>query len=184
MPFSACPLPSQNDICEDVEEGASVVSLLIDSRTGRHIFNDGSHWNDLRKGFGFELPYEILKMIHDYLIEHEFEWLFGLLNTFSFAEHYGKPSAHVDFLVSTMGVKRPNVYLNRLRNAEEKGSYIVCNCGMPHAFAAPTEGVGEDDSDDHDTVGVGGESFLYHYLGHLSDAVGNLQFGLKDFSEE
>ena len=45
---------------------ATEPDLSISARTGKDFRDDGSFWRPLREAFRFELPTEVLELIHTY----------------------------------------------------------------------------------------------------------------------
>ena len=85
--------------------------LDISVRTGRDFRDDGSFWRPLREAFRFELPTEVLRLIHEHYIFAEF----ALATT---AE------------LSTRSDQQLLLDLQRLQNAYKERGYCMCLCGI------------------------------------------------------
>ena len=48
---------------------ATEPDLSISARTGKDFRDDGSFWRPLREAFRFELPTEVLELIHTYYVD-------------------------------------------------------------------------------------------------------------------
>ena len=56
-----------------VAETIETNGLNISPRTGKDYRDDGSIWCSLRDAFHFELPTEVLELIHKYYVVADFE---------------------------------------------------------------------------------------------------------------
>jgi hypothetical protein len=78
--------------------------------------DDGSFWQPLREAFGFELPDDVLKLIHPHYVVAEFE-------------HAMNEESNV---LSRRSDNQLQLDINRLTNALEKSlTLTTCNCGIP-----------------------------------------------------
>ena len=84
--------------------------LNISSRTGKDYRDDGSFWRSLRDAFHFELPTEVLQLIHKYYVVADFEHTYV-------------------FLLSICTNERLLLDLQRTRNASKEVRNCMCLCG-------------------------------------------------------
>ena len=77
--------------------------------------DDGSFWQPLRKAFGFELPDDVLKLIHQHYVVAEFE-------------HAMNEGSNV---LSRRSDNQLQLDIKRLKGALEKSHTLMCNCGIP-----------------------------------------------------
>ena len=84
--------------------------LHMSSRTGKDYRDDGSFWRSLRDAFQFELPTEVLELIHKYYVVADFE------------HSYVIP-------LSICTNERLLLDLQRTRNASQEVCNCMCLCG-------------------------------------------------------
>ena len=87
----------------------------MSSRTSKDYRDDGSFWRSLRDAFHFELPTEVLELIHKYYVVAEFNH--------AFADYF----ADIPSLIRTN--ERLLLVLQRTRNASKEVRNCMCLCG-------------------------------------------------------
>lgn len=93
---------------------ATEPDLSISARTGKDYRDDGSFWRPLREAFRFELPTEVLKLIHTYYVDAEFEHALDF--------EANPLSARTD--------KQLLLDLQRIRRAADESFNRKCLCGV------------------------------------------------------
>ncbi len=77
--------------------------------------DDGSFWQPLREAFGFWLPDDVLKLIHQHYVVAEFE-------------HTMNEGSNV---LSRRSDNQLQLDIKRLASALERSHTVMCNCGIP-----------------------------------------------------
>ena len=108
-----CKHASSEAIMEPADH-ATEPDLSISARTGKNFRDDGSFWRPLREAFRFELPTEVLELIHTYYVDAEFEHALDF--------EANPLSARTD--------KQLLLDLQRIRRAADESFNRKCLCGV------------------------------------------------------
>ena len=99
--------------------------LAISARTNRNYRDDGSFWPPLRQAFRFELPTEVLRLIHKHYVVAEFEF--------------------ASTAVSRRSDQQLLLDLQRYKNAYEESGHCMCLCGKVGGCCYDIRGPDEED---------------------------------------